>query len=466
LSIGDRPAPPDTATVELTDRLFRTHFENLPDPAFMWRRDGDDFRLVAHNRAGAVVSEVAVGNFIGIRASELYKDQPDVAATLHGCADSGMVVNREFDYRYSSGTVRRLLATYVPLNREIVVAHARDLTAQRVNERELVQSEARLRAVMEANPDLIFRMDAEARFIDVHVPDSIRLPWTTDELIGSTVGDFLARDVHDRHLRAIAEARRTGTPQLLEFRLQLGSRGLDLESRIVDTGNGDAIVTVRDVSERVALEARMTVQAERERHRLGQEIHDGLAQNLTAARMLLDHLERRLRSPEPVLADEALQAAELIGLTIEQAREIVRGLSPIPKNSTVFSALKVLSAHAERYLGIECRLVVEGEPNELGELGELATAHLYRIAQEAITNAVKHGKAKVIDLSCRIADGQISLTIADDGTGLRDGAETAGGFGLRIMRHRVRAIGGQLSVTRRREGGTIVSCSCSVPAAA
>lgn len=463
MSIGDRPARPDTGAAELTDRLFRTHFENLPDPAFMWRRDGDDFRLVAHNRAGAFVSEVAVGDFIGVCASELYKDQPDVAASLHGCADSGMVVEREFDYRYSSGAVRRLLATYVPLNPEIVVAHARDLTAQRVNERELVQSEARLRAVIEANPDLIFRMDAEARFIEVHVPESIQLPWSTDELIGSTVGDFLARDVHDRHVRAIAEARRTGTPQLLEFRLQLGSRGLDLESRIVHTGNGEAIVTVRDVSERVALESRMTVQAERERHRLGQEIHDGLAQNLTAARMLLDHLQRRLRSLEPALADEASQAAELIGLTIEQAREIVRGLSPIPKNSTVFSALKVLSAHAERYLGIECRLVVEGEPNGLGEL---ATAHLYRIAQEAITNAVKHGNAKVIDLTCRVADGQISLTIADDGTGLRDGAETAGGFGLRIMRHRVRAIGGQISVTRRREGGTIVSCSCSVPAAA
>ena len=91
------------AATELDDRLFRTHFENLPGPAFIWLRDGDDFRLLAHNRAGAILEEDQMTPLIGGRASELYPDRPDILANLRYCVERGEVVQREVERRSRTG---------------------------------------------------------------------------------------------------------------------------------------------------------------------------------------------------------------------------------------------------------------------------------------------------------------------------------------------------------------------------
>jgi two-component system, LuxR family, sensor kinase FixL len=96
-------------------------------------------------------------------------------------------------------------------------------------------------------------------------------------------------------------------------------------------------------------------------------------------------------------------------------------------------------------------------------LSETTATHLYRIAQEAITNAVKHGKATRIDIRCAIAQGFLELTVADDGTGIPADAMESDGLGLHIMNYRARAIGGDLSVVACPNGGTLVRCQAPLP---
>jgi signal transduction histidine kinase len=88
---------------------------------------------------------------------------------------------------------------------------------------------------------------------------------------------------------------------------------------------------------------------------------------------------------------------------------------------------------------------------------------LYRIAQEAVTNAVRHGRATQVTVSCAVAERRLHLQIQDNGTGISDPPPKGDGLGIRIMRHRARTIGGELAIARMPQGGTLISCSCPLP---
>jgi signal transduction histidine kinase len=300
-------------------------------------------------------------------------------------------------------------------------------------------------------------MDADARFLDLHVPEENFFPWKREDLIGRTVGSFFGQEAHEGQVRHNHEAIRTGKVQVFEYRLPVDGAFLDLESRVARSGGNEVVVTVRDISDRVELERRVTVSGERERNRLGREIHDGLAQMLTGVKLLLERLEKRLEQEKSPLAVEASQATELINGTIAHARELVRGLSPIPEDNGLFKALELLATHSQKYLGTACRTKLSGDPERLGEV---AVVHLYRIAQEAVTNAARHGRARSIEIGCEICPRDLSLTISDDGSGYDEATADPEGLGLKIMRQRARALSGDVAIARRAGGGTLVRCTC------
>ena len=456
---SSRGAQPQASVgAELDDRIFRMHFERLPGPAYIWQRDGEDFRLIAHNSAGAQVGPTPIGPLVGTLASRLEFERGEILDHLHACADSATVQRRESDATFADGVVRSLAITCIPLSRDTVVVHLEDVTERRRAGRELEESEGRLRALFASHPDVVFRMDADATFLDLHVPEANFFPWKRDELIGRTVGSFFGKDAQESQIRHNLEAIRTGNVQVFEYRLPLeDGSSLDLESRVARSGGNEVVVTVRDISDRVELERRVTVSGERERNRLGREIHDGLAQMLTGVKLLLERLEKRLQQDKSPLAVEAGQATELINGTIAHARELVRGLSPIPEDNSLFKALELLATHSQKYLGLSCRTKLRGNPERLGEV---AVVHLYRIAQEAVTNAARHGRARSVEIGCEICPTDLSLTISDDGSGYDESSADADGLGLKIMRQRARALSGQVAIARNSEGGTLVSCTC------
>ena len=151
------------------------------------------------------------------------------------------------------------------------------------------------------------------------------------------------------------------------------------------------------------------------------------------------------------------EIAKLVRTAISQTRALARGLSPVVLDSNgLMSALKELAENTEKLFQISCRFQCD-QPVLLQD--NAAATHLYRIAQEAVNNAIKHGQAKHVTIQLMIARPRILLLIQDDGTGRPKIPAKHQGMGLRIMQYRAGMVGGTLAVQRDPDGGTRVTCS-------
>jgi signal transduction histidine kinase len=197
--------------------------------------------------------------------------------------------------------------------------------------------------------------------------------------------------------------------------------------------------------------------SEREQERIGQDLHDGICQYLAALSCSAASLKSDLDGHH--LAAESKVADELAGFlrdAVIQIRNLARGLAPVQMDeSGLASALEELTASATRLLGIRCVYESAGTPL----IRDNAVAmHLYRIAQEAINNATKHGKATNVRVSLIADPKATTLRIADDGVGISKTATESDGMGLGLMLYRARLVGGDLNIESPNTGGTIVSC--------
>jgi signal transduction histidine kinase len=194
-----------------------------------------------------------------------------------------------------------------------------------------------------------------------------------------------------------------------------------------------------------------------ERRRIGQDLHDGLGQHLTGVAFLSKALQQRLALRDLPEAADATQIATLVSESIGQTRALAKGLAPVGlEDGGLPSALSQLATSTSTVFGVNC--MCRGEDHI--ELPDLAVAtHLYRIAQEAINNAIRHGHGNRIVVSLDANHHGLRLRIEDNGIGINSRNEH-GGMGLQIMSFRARMIGGSLQVQRRdSSGGTIVTCT-------
>ena len=238
----------------------------------------------------------------------------------------------------------------------------------------------------------------------------------------------------------------------------------ELESRV----HQRTAALTEEMAERDRLEKEILEISEREQRRIGHDLHDGLGQHLTAtalaSQVLGNHLAARQLSPE---TGEAERIVELIEQSIELTRNLARGLSPVAVETEGLPvALAELTANTTAQFYIRCELQC---PRTLPCLDPAAAMHLYRITQESISNAVRHGRTGRVDVSLTVEQeaGQLILTVRDNGTGLPAiGARRQGGQGLRIMAHRARMIGAALDIFPAPDGGTTVRCALDLPPAA
>lgn len=197
----------------------------------------------------------------------------------------------------------------------------------------------------------------------------------------------------------------------------------------------------------------------RDQRRISQALHDGVGQNLAGIAMMLTGIETRMREEALPLADEIAKINGLIEKTSERSVEITmtRGLSAVDlRNGSLTAALRDLAAKNQALFGVPCRFTAADIP----ELDESVALHLYRIAQEALTNAIRHGTPGKIDLGLITVGKQLLLTIADDGTGIMEKTKDPRGRGLRIMNLRAEKVGGTFDVRCPPEGGTLVEVRC------
>jgi signal transduction histidine kinase len=197
--------------------------------------------------------------------------------------------------------------------------------------------------------------------------------------------------------------------------------------------------------------------SERERQRIGRDLHDGVCQYLAAIGFTAGLLKKELEKVSPPHAKIAGDVAELLHDAIVRTRDLSRGLSPVDREERgLESALADLASTSARLMGISCTFLCP-EPVPIEDNG--VSVHLFRIAQEALNNATKHGHAQSIVINLREMAQKLSLTVSDNGTGFHPPPAEQRGIGLNIMAYRARSVGGILKIEENSPTGTIVSCT-------
>ncbi len=207
------------------------------------------------------------------------------------------------------------------------------------------------------------------------------------------------------------------------------------------------------------LESEVIDASERERHSIGGDLHDGLGQLLTAVELMCAGLKAETAKTNPAVAKRLGEMGGLLREAVAQTRYLARGLVPVGGEP---DALQVgLAELASRTNGLgRVRCVFECRQSVV--LSDAAvTGHLYRIAQEAVNNALKHARAKAITVRLTVKDGRLRLEVKDDGAGLAK--DRGDGVGLGLMRHRAGLIGAELSVKSKSRGGVTVACELPLP---
>ncbi len=239
-----------------------------------------------------------------------------------------------------------------------------------------------------------------------------------------------------------------------------GHRLISWSHAVLRDANGAiayVIATGLDVTDRRALEAAVLDISEREQMRIGRDLHDGLGQHLTGVAFLSKVLQQKLGSGMSDAAADAARIAQLVNQAIAMTRELSHGLlAGHVASHGLSSALRALADEVQDVCHITCRFTSD----EALEFQDVSVAtHLFRIAQEAVNNAMHHGRAQEIMIDLAVGHRPATLTVSDNGVGFsRDGDRNDSGMGLRIMRHRAAMIGGSL-VIERTSGHTVVTCA-------
>jgi signal transduction histidine kinase len=216
-----------------------------------------------------------------------------------------------------------------------------------------------------------------------------------------------------------------------------------------------------EMHERQRLEREIAAGADGERRRLGRELHDGVCQQMTAALLRCRALARRVDRGQALGSADFDPLSALLAESIEEARNVALGLCPLePDPDALAPALRSLTNRMQEIGSVSCEFLAAGD---VCVPDPAVAQHLYRIAQEALSNAMRHARASRITVELRGTDSELALQVEDDGTGL-PAERPAGGMGLRTMAYRAQVLGGEFTVGPAQGGGARVTCR--VPRAA
>jgi signal transduction histidine kinase len=210
----------------------------------------------------------------------------------------------------------------------------------------------------------------------------------------------------------------------------------------------------RAMCERQRLEGEIAAVSDRERRHLGRELHDGVCQQVTAAMLRCRALARRVDRGQTLSGADFEALSSLLAESIDDAHRVALGLCPLESDLDALApALRALTNRTQKMGSVRCEFLAAGDVR----VHDPAMAqHLYRIAQEALSNAARHAHASRITVELRGTEGELTLQVEDDGTGMP--GESPGGMGLRTMAYRAQILGGELNIASAAGGGARVTC--------
>jgi PAS domain S-box-containing protein len=265
----------------------------------------------------------------------------------------------------------------------------------------------------------------------------------------------------------LQHAAQTGEEYVLEteFLRQDGTRGHLLAHGLSSRDKDGRVLrlygTAQDVTERKRLQQQLLEISEREQRRIGQDLHDGVGQQLAAMRFQSSTLLQKLAQRKKVSIAEVERLDTMLEETLRQVRDLSRGLHPVSVDSHgLMHGLRELARQSLALFGVPC---VFDCADTVLVLDQRAAVNLYRIAQEAVRNAAVHGAPKQIRIQLAEAGGLLLLTIQDDGCGLPPDLKAASGLGLEIMRYRASSIGATCEILSQPGAGVTVQCGWRAP---
>lgn len=499
----------DRRRAESALRASEERFRNVADniPQVIWTNDGDGTADYFNKRwfdYSGLSHEESYGP--GWQAIVHPEDAPASVERWQRALAKGEVFDAEYRLRGGDGEYRWFIGRNVPLRTDGKVLSwfgtATDINDLKKAQARLAETEERFRLLVEGAKDYaMFLLDLD-NVITFWSNGAERVfGWTEAEAVGQTGAlIFIQEDIEkgavekeivtamnegrapDRrwHLRkdgsriwvdgvmtrlddadgaprGFAKIARDAT-DLREAEDELRHARDEMEQRVIERTQ-DLLATNAELEQTMAqrqqLERELLEISEREKRRIGEDLHDMVCQELTATALYLKSSAKNLAKESPEAAATLEESAQTVNRNVVLARELASGLQAVELTASgLKNALRDLAAQASENTGIKCHFKAA---RGVRVPDATVALHLYRIAQEAVTNAVKHSGAKNILVSLDRGPTNTCVSIADDGKGLvvkRRGK----GLGLHMMRYRANALGGELRVERRRSGGTEITC--------
>lgn len=326
-------------------------------------------------------------------------------------------------------------------------------------------------AIVETAVNAIITIDARCIIETANTATERLFGYKLTELIGQNISMLMPQPYRDRHDGYVQNYLDSGVKRIIGIGREVVGQRKDGTVFPIDLSVGEAVLPsgrriftgiIRDLTARKALEDKLLHISEEEQVRIGQDIHDDLCQQLAAIGCLAKVAQKKLTKAGSAEAQSLAEIVQLISKANTRARETSRGLMPVVIDSGgLMVALEELAESTARAFEVACDFRYD---NPVQVSGNKLSIQLFRIAQEAVSNAVKHGQAGRVDIHLARQSGSIVLTIRDNGIGIPESPAKGTGMGLLTMSHRAQMMGGSLKIEPRHGGGTQVTCSVPAPA--
>ncbi len=427
-------------------------------------------QLLAQCAPDLILADYNLPGFDGLSALQIAREQRPAAPFIFVSGALGEEIAIE--------TLKSGATDYVLKNRlkrlgpavQRALAETRERFERRRAERALESERRLLAALVDTIPDAIYTVDRNERLLMVNsaLLDMAGRP-AGEDVTGKRISDVLeVPRSPDRRVTEDSYLMRTGRTILNRERLWRLRSGEDrwysttkALLRDAETNEITGLVCVsRDVTSTRLMEQELSEISNREQRRIGSDLHDGLGQELTGLSLLLKSIETAVSRGAPQLEQQVVRVREVLTQAIESTRALARGLAPVNlERGGLPAALEHLARQCTSTYGLRCEY--RGSLRPEVSIDEAPATHLYRIAQEGIANAAKHARARAIIVGLSSQAGGLTLEVRDDGQGIPEEMQAhPTGMGLKLMEYRARMMGGEISIARGENGGTIITCTC------
>jgi PAS domain S-box-containing protein len=284
-----------------------------------------------------------------------------------------------------------------------------------------------------------------------------------DDLIAQAPG--VRRERLEQHLLGPVPDSKPDSPTLAPVEFKCRRRdGSTFDAACVATlthvdGATHRLAVITDVTERRQLEREILEIAGREQLRIGSDLHDGLGQDLTGVALMLRSVVAQLRKENSSTRADVEDIISLVNGAIESTRAMARGLAPVGADrGGLIAGLQSMAVRGMERYGVRAHF--NTSLKEPLTLDDGAATHLYRIAQEAFTNAIRHGRVTQVTIDLATAESTLTLSVQDNGRGFDERNASNNGLGLKLMRYRAQMLGGDVTIANNKAGGVIVRCAC------